>query len=50
MLSEPPADQQRTSEPATIIAPELPSIPNRPKPRREVEQITAAPCPMICIS
>ena len=43
LLSEPPADQQPTSEPASIIEPELPSIPDRPKPQREVEQIAAAP-------
>jgi hypothetical protein len=50
LLSEPPADQQSTSEPASIIEPELPFIPDRPKPQREVEQIAAAPSPMICIS
>ncbi len=50
LLSQPPADQQPTSEPASIIEPELPPIPDRPKPRREVEQIAAAPCPMVCIS
>jgi transposase len=50
LLSEPPADQQPTSEPASIIEPELPSIPDRPKPQREVEQIAAAPSPMVCIS
>ena len=50
LLSEPPADQQPASEPASIIEPELPSIPDRPKPQREVEQIAAAPSPMVCIS
>ena len=50
LLSEPPADQQPTPEPASIIEPEPPTIPERPKPRREVEQITAAPTPMACIS
>ena len=50
LLSEPPADQQPTSEPASIIEPEPPSIPDRPKPQREVEQIAAAPSPMVCIS
>jgi transposase len=50
LLSEPPADQQPTTEPASIILSQLPSIPDRPKPRREVQQITAAPCPMVCIS
>jgi transposase len=50
LLSEPPADQQPTSEPASITEPELPPIPDRPKPRREVEQIAAAPSPMVCIS
>src|SRR5436190_8368381 len=50
LLSEPPADQQPTSDPASIIEPELPTIPDRPKRRQGVEQITAAPCPMVCIS
>jgi len=50
LLSEPPADQQPTAEPESVIEPELPAIPNRPKPQREVEQITAAPSPMLCIS
>jgi len=51
LLSEPPADQQPTSEPASIIEPEPPCIPDhRSKPRREVEQIAAAPSPMVCIS
>jgi transposase len=50
LLSEPPADQQPTAEPESIIEPKLPSILDRPKPPHEVEQITAAPCPMVCIS
>ena len=50
LLSEPPADQPPTREPASIIEPELRSIPDRPKPRREVEQTAAAPSPMVCIS
>jgi hypothetical protein len=48
LLSEPPTDQQPTAEPES--KPELPSITDRPKPQHEVEQITAAPCPMVCIS
>jgi transposase len=50
LLSEPPADQQPTAAPASSMASELPSTPDRPKPQREVEQIAAAPCPMVCIS
>ncbi len=50
LLSEPPADHQPTPEPASIITSKLPSIPDRPKPRRDVERIAAAPSPMICIS
>jgi transposase len=50
LLSEPRAEQQPTPEPASIIESEVPSIPDRPKPRREVEPITAAPSPMVCIS
>jgi transposase len=50
LLSEPPADQPPTSKPAPIIEAELPTIPNRPKPRPEIEQISTAPCPMVCIS
>jgi transposase len=50
LLSAPPADQQPTAQPESIAKPELPAIPDRPKPRHEVEQITAAPTPMVCIT
>ncbi len=50
LLAEPPADQQQNAEPESITKLELTAVPDRPKPRREVEQITAAPCPMVCIS
>jgi hypothetical protein len=49
LLAEPPADQQPTTQPKPIIEPELPAIPDRPNPRRDVEQITTAPCPMVYI-
>jgi transposase len=44
LLAEPPADQQQTAER------ELPAIPGRPRPVREVQQIGTAPSPMVCIS
>ena len=50
LLAQPPADHQPTTGPDSIIEPELPAIPDPPKSRRDVEQITTAPCPMVCIS
>jgi transposase len=50
LLSEPAADHQPTPEPASITKPELSCIPDRPKPQREIEQIAAAPSPMVCIT
>jgi transposase len=57
LLAEPPADQlpavdgQPIAEPELApIEPELPAISERPRPQREVQQVGAAPCPMICIS
>jgi transposase len=49
LLAQPPADQQ-AADPEPITDPDLPATPDRPKPRRDVEQSTAAPCPMVCIS
>jgi transposase len=49
LLAELPAEQQ-TTKPESITEHELPTIPDRPKPRREVAQITAPPCPTVCIS
>jgi transposase len=50
LLAEPPADQQRTVEPESIPERELPAIPERPRPEREVQQISTAPSPMVCIT
>ena len=50
LLAEPPADQQQTAEPEPIPSRERPAIPERPRPVREVQQIGAAPSPMVCIS
>jgi transposase len=50
LLAEPPADQQQTAEPEPIPSRELPAIPERPRPVREVQQIGTAPSPMVCIS
>ena len=47
LLAGPPADQH---DEKPITEPELPVIPPRPRPQREVQQIDAAPCPMVCIS
>ena len=48
LLTEPPADQQQTAELAAEL--ELPAIPERPRPRGEVQQIDQAPSPMACIN
>jgi hypothetical protein len=50
LLAEPPADQPQTVEPESIPERERPAIPERPRPEREVEQITAAPSPMVCVT
>jgi transposase len=50
LLAQPPADQQQAAEPEPITDPEPPATPDRSKPRRDVEQITTAPCPMLCIN
>jgi transposase len=49
LLAEPPADQPPTVDGKPIAEPELPAIPERPRPR-EVQQIKTAPFPMACIS
>ena len=50
LLADPPADQQQTVEPESIPERELPAIPERPRPQREVQQISTAPSPMVCIT
>ena len=50
LLADPPADQQQTAEPESIPERELPAIPERPRPQREVQQISTAPSPMVCIT
>jgi transposase len=42
LLAEPPANEQQTAEPE--------SIAERPRPQREVQQISSAPNAMVCIS
>ena len=49
LLAEPPADQQQTAEPEPASQSELPAIPQRPRPMREVEQIRTAPYSTVCI-
>jgi transposase len=49
LLAQPPADQP-AAETEPIRDPEPPAIPDRRKSRGDVEQITAAPCPMVCVS
>ena len=46
LLAEPPADQPQTVEPGSIPKRELPAI----GPEREVQQISTAPSPMVCIT
>jgi transposase len=50
LLAEPPADQQQAADRKPIAESELPAIPARPCPEREVQQIDTAPSPMVCIS
>ena len=50
LLAEPLADQQQAANGKLIAEPELAAIPERPRPRRAVEQITTAPSTMVCIS
>jgi transposase len=50
LLADPPAGQQQTAEPESIADRELPAIHERPRPKREVDQISTAPNPMACIS
>ena len=50
LLAQPPADRQPAAQPEPINEPEPPAIPDRPKPQRDVEHITAAPLAMVCIS
>ena len=50
LLAEPPVDQQQAANNKPIAEPEPAAIPERPRPQREVQQITAAPSPMIRIS
>ena len=50
LLAQPPVDQEQAADGQPIAEPELGAIPERPGPQREVEQITAAPSPMVCIT
>jgi transposase len=52
LLAQPAADQQPAADGKPITEPELPAIPEPPRPRREVDrQIkSVAPSPMVCIS
>ena len=50
LLAEPPTDRQQAADRKPIAEFELPAIPARPYPEREVQQIDTAPSPMVCIS
>jgi transposase len=50
LLAEPPANEQQTGERQSVPERELPAIPERPCPQREVQQISTAPNPMVCTS
>jgi transposase len=50
LLAEQPADQQKTADEDVAANPGVPAIPERPRPRREVQQTSQAPSPMACIS
>jgi hypothetical protein len=50
LLAEPPADHNPQAVNGKPIAkPKLPAIPERPRPRREVQQIRTAPYSMVCV-
>ena len=49
LLAESPADQRQAINSQPITEPDLTVIRERPRPQRNVEQITTAPSPMICI-
>jgi transposase len=50
LLAEPPADQPRAADRTPITEPGPPTIPERPRPQQDAQQISAAPCPMVCLS
>jgi hypothetical protein len=50
LLAEPPANQSQAANGKQTAEPEPPAIPERPRPQREVVQISTAPNPMACIS
>jgi transposase len=49
LLAEPPVEQQQAANGTPIAERELAAVPERPRPQREVEQITTAPSLMVCI-
>jgi transposase len=50
LLAEPPANQPQAANRKPTAKLELHTIPERPRPQREVVQTTTAPNPMVCIS
>ncbi len=50
LLAEPPANQPQAANGKPTAEPEPPAIPERPRPQREVVQISTAPNPMACVS
>jgi transposase len=50
LLAEPAADQKQAAKLEQVAEPELPAIPERPRPVREVQQTSTAPNPMVCVS
>jgi hypothetical protein len=49
LLAEPPANKPQAANGKPIAEPEPPTIPERPRPQREVVQTSTAPNPMACI-
>jgi transposase len=50
LLAEPPANQPQAANGKPTAEPEPPAIPERPRPQREVMQISTAPNPIACTS
>jgi transposase len=49
LLAEPLDDQRQAADGKPIAEPELPAIPERSRPERQVQRISTAPNPMVCI-
>ena len=49
LLAEPLVQELQAATDTPITEPHPAAIPERPHPQRAIEQITTAPCPMVCL-